>query len=111
MGTSDAPDRLDALVHHPARLLLLTALTASAAGRADYQALLTLTGLSDGNLSAHLGKLAAAGLIEREKGYRGTRPFTTVRLTAAGRRATVEHWRRLELLRARATDWAAGSVG
>ena len=53
------PDRL---VHEPARLAILTAL--SACQKADFLLLLTITGLTKGNLSSHLTKLEEAGLAQ-----------------------------------------------
>ncbi|MEJ2580961.1 MAG: transcriptional regulator [Acidobacteriota bacterium] len=50
-------------------------------------ALMHLTGLSWGNLSTHLAKLDEAGYVETEKGFRGKKPYTMIRLTAVGRAA------------------------
>src|SRR5207244_13335415 len=88
---------LDRLVHEPARLAILTAL--AACGRADFVFLRSVTGLTQGNLSSHLGKLEEAGLVAIEKGFRGKFPQTCVRLTAKGRDGTRRHWNRLEALR------------
>ncbi|HEY3056658.1 MAG TPA: transcriptional regulator, partial [Thermoanaerobaculia bacterium] len=52
---------LDRLVHEPARLSILTAL--SACKSADFLFLQRLTGLSKGNLSSHLSKLEEGGLV------------------------------------------------
>ena len=52
---------LDKLIHEPARLAILTAL--SACESADFIALRRLTGLSDGNLSIQLSKLEEAKLV------------------------------------------------
>jgi DNA-binding transcriptional ArsR family regulator len=53
---------LDRMVHDPARLAILTAL--SACERADFLFLQRITGLTKGNLSSHLSKLEEAGLVE-----------------------------------------------
>lgn len=45
------------------------------------------TGLTRGNLSAHLSKLEEAGYVNIEKNYRGKIPLTLCRLTDEGRRA------------------------
>ncbi len=74
---------LDRLVHEPARLAILTALDACA--RADFLYLMTLTGLSKGNLSSHLSKLETAGYLAIDKTYRGKIPLTICRLTEEGR--------------------------
>ena len=54
---------------------------------ADFVYLLHETGLSKGNLAAHLAKLAAAQYVSVEKTYRGRVPLTRYRLTDAGREA------------------------
>jgi DNA-binding transcriptional ArsR family regulator len=87
---------LDKLVHEPARLAILTALDACA--NADFLFLQRLTGLTAGNLSAHLAKLEEGGLIEIEKQFIGRLPNTQVGLTKDGRAAVKRHWRGLRRL-------------
>lgn len=94
---------LDRLVHEPARLALLTAL--SVCRTADFLYLQRLTGLTKGNLSAHLARLEESGLVSIEKAYSGKVPATQVELTRRGRNAIERHWARLEQLRARALEW------
>jgi len=94
---------VDRLVHDPSRLAILSALLGCA--EADFQYLLTVTGLSKGNLSSHLSKLEAGGLIAIAKGYDGKVPWTRASLTHDGRRKVEEHWRNLERIRSRARDW------
>src|SRR4051794_33307379 len=55
-----------------------------------------LCGLTDGNLSRHLGVLQDAGLVEVTKGYEGNRPHTSCRLTKTGRRRFLEYLAVLE---------------
>jgi len=110
--TPDSFDRLAALdksVHEPARLAILTAL--SACHSAQFRFLQSLTGLTQGNLSIHLTKLAEKGFIEIDKRFDGRYPATTVRLTAAGRKAISEHWRQLDALRAAAETIANEQKG
>jgi len=90
-------DDLDRVVHEPARLAILTILSACA--EADFTFLLRVTGLTNGNLSAHLTKLEAAGLISITKQFSGKRPQTLISLTVNGRDQIKQHWRRLEKLR------------
>jgi DNA-binding MarR family transcriptional regulator len=90
-------DDLDRVVHEPARLAILTVL--SACEGADFTFLLRVTGLTNGNLSAHLSKLEAAGLVAMVKQFVGKRPQTLVSLTATGRDQIRQHWGRLEKLR------------
>jgi DNA-binding MarR family transcriptional regulator len=95
---------LDRLVHEPARLALLTAL--SVCRRADFMYLLRLTGLTKGNLSTHLSKLEAAGLVRVDKRFVGRRPNTLVALTRRGRATIERHWERLEELRQDSQHWS-----
>ena len=95
---------LDRLVHEPARLVILTALGACAS--ADFVHLQSVTGLSSGNLSQHLAKLEAAGLITIEKTFVRKMPRTVLRLTSEGTRAIDDHWRRLQEIRRSADEWS-----
>ena len=76
---------IDRTIHEPARLVIVAIL--HAVERADFLYLLRETGLTRGNLSAHLVRLEEAGYIEIEKGYHGKVPRTVCRLTGAGRDA------------------------
>jgi DNA-binding transcriptional ArsR family regulator len=97
---------LDKLVHEPARLAILTAL--SACESADFLYLQRLTGLSKGNLSSHLSKLAEAQLVHLSKQFIGKKPNTQVALTAGGRTAIDQHWQQLDALRTNARSWTPG---
>lgn len=88
---------LDRLVHEPARLAILTAL--SACHSADFVFLMRLTALTQGNLGSHLARLEAARLVEIVKTVHDRRPLTTVVLTPEGARRIERHWVQLELLR------------
>ena len=91
---------LDKTVHEPARLAILTAL--SACRSAQFRYLLAVTGLTPGNLSMHLTKLEQKSLIKIEKGFAGKYPSTAVHLTDAGRDAITRHWQQLRELEAAA---------
>lgn len=80
---------LDRLIHEPARLAILTVL--SSVDWAEFSFLEDLCALSKGNLSSHLSKLEAAGLLEIEKSFRGKRPLTRVRLTDNGQQALQQY--------------------
>jgi len=54
---------------------------------ADFLFLQRETGLTKGNLSAHLSKLEEAGYVVIEKTYKGKIPLTVCRLTEDGRKA------------------------
>lgn len=94
---------LDRLVHDSSRLAILTALAACQS--ADFIFLSSLTGLSKGNLSSHLSKLEAGGLITIEKRFIGKKPNTLVSLTSEGRTAIEQHWGELERLKSQAENW------
>lgn len=76
---------IDAFVHEPARLRLLVFL--AMLERADFVFLLRHTGLSRGNLSVQMSKLAEAGYVEIDKRFVNNRPQTLYRLTHAGSEA------------------------
>jgi DNA-binding MarR family transcriptional regulator len=94
---------LDRLIHEPARLSILTAL--SACKSADFLFLQRLTGLSKGNLSAHLSKLETGELVQIAKTFAGKIPRTTVKLTRDGRTQLERHWNELDRLRFAAREW------
>jgi DNA-binding transcriptional ArsR family regulator len=96
---------LDKLVHEPARLAILTALAACSS--ADFLFRQRLTGLTKGNLSAHLSKLDEAGLVQIQKRFIGKVPNTQVSLTRAGRDSVERHWRQLESLHRDVQQWQA----
>lgn len=76
---------VDRLMHEPARLLITSILYA--VEQVDFLYLLRETGLTKGNLSAHLAKLENAGYIQIEKSFRGKIPQTRVTLSKDGRAA------------------------
>ena len=80
---------VDRLIHEPARLLIVTIL--SAVESADFLYLQRETGLTKGNLSSHLSKLEAANYIEIIKTYRGKIPLTICRLTEFGKEAFMKY--------------------
>ncbi len=94
---------LDRLVHEPARLAILTAL--SACESAEFLFLQRLTGLTKGNVSSHLSKLEEAELIWVRKEYAGKRTRTMVGLKEKGRKAVEGHWEQLEQLRQETLRW------
>jgi DNA-binding MarR family transcriptional regulator len=76
---------VDRVIHEPARLLIVTILYA--VEKADFLYLLHETGLTKGNLSAHLLKLETTGYVKIEKTFRGKIPQTLTALTDKGRAA------------------------
>src|SRR5215208_4821790 len=85
---------LDRLIHEPARLLIVTILASVAS--ADFLYLQRETGLTKGNLSAHLSKLEEAGYVQIEKTFKGKLPLTICKLTAAGRKALTQYRQQLQ---------------
>jgi DNA-binding MarR family transcriptional regulator len=79
-----AYDGLDRVIHEKARLGILTSLLTHPDGLL-FGDLKGLCALTDGNLSRHLQILQDAGLVEVWKGFKGKRPQTLCRITAAGR--------------------------
>ena len=94
---------LDKLLHEPARLAIMTALSNCAS--ADFVFLQSLTGLSKGNLSSHLSKLEEAGLVKIQKSFVGKIPNTNVSLAQIGAEAIEKHWKKLDEMRASAKTW------
>jgi predicted ArsR family transcriptional regulator len=77
--------RLDATVHGPVRLGVLTALKTD--GTLDFSSLKRRLVVTDGALGMHLQRLEDSGYVQCEKAFVGRRPRSTYRMTAAGRRA------------------------
>jgi DNA-binding MarR family transcriptional regulator len=83
MKDSPATPELDRLVHEPARLHTLVQL--AAVKKADFTWLLNQTGLTRGNLSVQMSKLAEAGVVKVHKRFHNNRPQTLYEMTNAGR--------------------------
>jgi predicted ArsR family transcriptional regulator len=89
-------DQLDKLIHEKSRLSIMTLL----ATRDDwaFQDLKAELGLSDGNLITHMRTLVNAAYVKETYDDTGSRPRTTYRLSAAGRRAFKAHIDLLEAI-------------
>jgi DNA-binding transcriptional ArsR family regulator len=85
---------VDRIIHEPARLAILTVL--SACSGADFTFLLAATGLSKGNLSVQLTRLDEAGMISIEKTLFRKTTRTTVKLTKPGKEQLSEYWRTMK---------------
>ncbi len=94
---------LNKLIHEPARLAILSAL--SACESADFTALRRLTGLSDGNLSVQLAKLEEAGLVSSQKQFVSKKPNTKVKITKKGIAAIQQYWEQLNAIKQNADAW------
>jgi DNA-binding MarR family transcriptional regulator len=80
---------LDPHVVAPARLVLMT--TLSATSEAEFATLRDAVGVSDSVLSKHLAALETVGYVRRRKGVHRGRRTTWVSLTPGGRRALSAH--------------------
>ena len=85
---------LDRLIHEPARLLIVTIL--STVESADFLFLQRETGLTKGNLSAHLSKLEEADYVKIQKTFKGKLPLTICKLTATGSKAVIDYRQQLQ---------------
>ena len=82
-SSSTLPSHLDRVVHEPARLLLLLHLAVVDA--ADFTWLQNRTGLTAGNLGAHLTRLETSEYVTVSKSFADKRPRTEYAITDAGR--------------------------
>ncbi len=76
-------DDIDRVIHEPARLIIMSYLFVL--DKVDMVFLNRHTGLSWGNLSAHVSKLENEGYVEIIKKFVDRKPFTLIQLTKAGR--------------------------
>ncbi|OPY25540.1 MAG: hypothetical protein A4E28_03084 [Methanocella sp. PtaU1.Bin125] len=93
-GTGLPVDDIDRLIHEPARLMIMAYLYV--VDSADFIFLMRQTGLTWGNLSAHMSKLEAAGYIEVAKDFVDKKPHTMLRLTDKGRDAFRQYRKRMK---------------
>ena len=77
--------KLDPILHSELRLAVMSIL--AGADEADFTYLRKQTGATSGNLSVQIDKLASAGYITVEKGFKGKMPRTACRITEAGQNA------------------------
>jgi DNA-binding transcriptional ArsR family regulator len=77
--------KLDPLLHSELRLAVISILADIQS--ADFTFLKKQTGATAGNLSVQLDKLASAGYITIEKGFKGKMPCTTCSITPQGMEA------------------------
>jgi len=88
------PDSIDKLIHEPARLSIMTRLYVVES--ADFLFIMRQTGLTFGNLSAHMSKLEEAGYIYIIKEFVGKKPHTMLKLTEKGRQAFDEYRKKMK---------------
>jgi DNA-binding MarR family transcriptional regulator len=78
-------DLIDETIHQRTRLAIMA--TLAGVESLDFNDLKAQLGLTDGNLSTHLGSLERAGYVKIEKGFEGKKPRTTVSQSPKGRKA------------------------
>ena len=88
------PNSIDKLIHEPARLNIMAHLYVIES--ADFLFMMRRTGLTFGNLSAHMSKLENAGYIEIIKEFVGKKPHTMLKLTEQGRQAFEEYRKKMK---------------
>ncbi|MBM3127200.1 MAG: helix-turn-helix domain-containing protein [Chloroflexi bacterium] len=91
-----SPSEIDRLIHEPARLMIMAHLYTTRA--ADFIFLMRQTGLTWGNLSAHISKLESAGYVRVEKEFQGRKPHTKLQLSDAGRTAFCSYRQRMQMM-------------
>jgi DNA-binding MarR family transcriptional regulator len=85
---------IDKLIHEPARLNIMTRLYVVES--ADFLFMMRQTGLTFGNLSAHMSKLEEAGYIDIIKEFVGKKPHTMLKLTEKGRKAFDDYRKKMK---------------
>ena len=85
---------VDRLIHEPSRLIIMAQLYVIQS--ADFTFLLHQTGMTPGNLSAHLSKLEAVGYVEVTKEFIDRKPHTALTLTKKGRAAFKEYRKKVK---------------
>ena len=95
MSSSDASIQdVDRLIHEPSRLMIMAHLYVVQS--ADFTFLQQQTGMTPGNLSAHLSKLEDAEYVEVTKEFIDRKPHTALGLTKKGRTAFKEYRRKVK---------------
>jgi len=89
-------NNIDRIIHEPVRLAILKILTS--AKEADFNFLLTMLGVTKGNLATHINKLETADFIEVKKEFQGKIPHTSYRITKTGRHQFQKYWENLKAL-------------
>lgn len=83
---------LNAIIHQPVRLKIMSALKALPSGEMlEFVRLKKIVEATEGNLGAHIQTLEEAGYVTVEKDFADNRPRTRVKLSREGRRAFEEY--------------------
>ena len=95
-GVDATPASLDRLIHERIRLAIVSALAVN--DSLSFNALKSLMGTTDGNLSVHARKLEEAGYIRCTKSFEGRLPKTDYALTPTGRAALERYLGHMEAI-------------
>jgi len=87
---------LDKVIHEPARLVISGIL--GEFEEVDFNFLVRATGLSNGNLAAHLRKMEEAGYVGVKKEFKDRKPHSVYSFTPLGRSRHQSHIRNLKKL-------------
>jgi DNA-binding MarR family transcriptional regulator len=83
---------LNAIIHQPVRLKIMSALKSLPPGEMlEFVRLKKIVETTEGNLGAHIQTLEEAGYVAVEKDFADNRPRTRVKLSREGRRAFEEY--------------------
>jgi DNA-binding MarR family transcriptional regulator len=85
---------VDRLIHEPSRLAIMAQLYVVKS--ADFLFLQNQTGMTPGNLSAHISKLQAAQYVEVTKEFIDKKPHTALALTKKGREAFKQYLKKVK---------------
>ena len=80
---------IEEVIHGRVRLGIMAFL--AGAELAEFAALKSRLGATDGNLSVHLRKLEDAGYVDILKSFQGRKPLTQARITPRGRAAFLRY--------------------
>ncbi len=95
-ATDATPAALDRLIHERIRLGIVSALAVN--DSLSFNALKSLMGTTDGNLSVHARKLEEAGYILCTKSFEGRLPKTDYALSPLGRQALERYLGHMEAI-------------
>jgi DNA-binding MarR family transcriptional regulator len=87
---------IDRLIHEPSRYNIIALLYV--VEKAEFLFVQNQTGLTPGNLSAHVSKLEAAGYVAIKKKFVGKMPRTLLSLTKSGRKAFEDYRQKMKEL-------------
>ena len=85
---------IDKIIHEPARLNIMANLYVI--DSADFLFMMRRTGLTFGNLSAHMSKLEDVGYIEIIKEFIGKKPHTMLKITEEGKKAFDKYTKKMK---------------